>query len=81
MLTIKNLLPYGHEEGFEIKTWALGYNPNGHDSDNRAVFGELENGETRMCTQGDVYVMNSNGKTVAVYHLSFPDKMPEAGSK
>lgn len=31
-------------------------------------------GETDTFCNGDVYVMNDNGKTVAVYHLGTPKK-------
>lgn len=73
MFTIKSVSEEGMQWGKEIFDW--GYCPIGDTPTGRLAFWyrETEDKSKVWVDYGTVYVMNANGKTVAVYHLQFPD--------
>ncbi len=68
MMTIRHVAPSTHE--MVIQTRRVELYPKFASSDEvPAVFYERDDGSSVEVTEGTVYVMNDNGKTVAVYHL------------
>ena len=70
MLTVKLVEPNGNEQMWEVEqVWAV---PVGHgDHAVRFLWRSLEQGCLTTClgTYGNVYVMNSEGKTISRYTL------------
>lgn len=86
MLTIKNILPNDDEDVFPARrlTFSRAHVMQQTSDDYRSqipaeVFVEtdLPNHDVISLTEGTVYVMNDNGKTVATYHLSYPEPNDE----
>jgi hypothetical protein len=82
MLTVRHIAPNGFE--MIVQCEQVSFTPEGYiDDANRArpeVFIEKK-GETMIpISDGEIYVMNDAGKTVASYHLAYPSpvsKKPE----
>ncbi len=72
MMTIRHVAPSEHE--VVIQTRRVELYPKSTSSEGvPSVFYERDDGSTDEITQGTVYVMNDNGKTVAVYHLRYSE--------
>ena len=74
MLTLKKVAPDGFEHIAEVETAMLERQENEHPlKDLRryswVVTGELETGAVFMHTDGLIYVMNRDGKTIGSYNL------------
>lgn len=79
MFTVKILEPNGSERGFSIESWII--NPNQRivtDSGESnipitiiptTIYLYKDTHNVEEVREGDVYIMNANGKTVADYHL------------
>lgn len=88
MLTIKNVLPNNDEEVFTARR--LTFSParviknetgqTGHPTQlPDEIFAETDTPtkDVVVLDKGTVYVMNDNGRTVATYHLSYPEPNDE----
>jgi hypothetical protein len=79
MLTLRMIQPTGHEEIITVRRVSIHPPEPPHPGDENimtrtdSLFYELENGEVLHTIDGTVYVMNDYGKTVAVYHLHYPN--------
>lgn len=72
MLTARNVLLNGDEDVVEVNWIRKEHQDNPQPGDNKngeVITGSLQNGNLVVFTQGNVYVMNNNGKTVASYSL------------
>ncbi len=75
MLTVRHVAPNGTERVFEVvevlKMLEPNPNPQTNDDVERTVIAGVDSSNTHhMIVDGSVYVMNSSGKTVAVYGLT-----------
>ena len=68
MLTIRHIEASGHEE--IVTTSRVSYHPRTPDITRECVFWETTSGQTIEMDSGTVYIMNENGKTVAVYRFA-----------
>lgn len=68
MLTIRHIEVSGHEE--IMTTPRVSYHPRTPEMTRECVFWETVSGQTIEMDSGTVYVMNENGKTVAVYRFA-----------
>lgn len=77
MLTVRLIAPDGHERLKEMKY--VHYDPL-PDTPRVFLFPNEDglNDFAETINEGDVYIMNSNGKTVAVYHLGIQPKSDKA---
>lgn len=71
MLTVKLIDEHGQQEVFEATQVALVNPENAHTSDEKELRITHDGGVT-IVSSGQVFVMNSNGKTVADYLFSMP---------
>lgn len=70
MLGIKIVLPNGGESVFEANRVELASDEFSQSSDDKVLFLYRNDGIVKI-ESGDVYVMNSNGKTIADYHFGY----------
>ncbi len=75
MLTIRQVLPNGTERVFEVVEALKMFEPNptpctNDDTHLTVIAGVDSSNVHHMLSEGSVYVMNSAGKTVAVYGLT-----------
>ncbi len=78
MLTIKNVLPDGHEDVLPVErvSFSPGHSvesPSGNTGEKfpDSVYGDTGK-EVIPFLDGTVYVMNDSGRTVTTYHLRYP---------
>jgi hypothetical protein len=72
MLTAKVRFPDGSEVVKEVSS--VEYNPTEIMGFRGIMLFGTKEGQTTSIFEGDVYVMNENGKTIADYHLHIPKK-------
>lgn len=80
MFTVKHIAVTGEEGLYETDGTTCATLSNAPTSSSRAVMFTTPKGEIVTIDSGSVYVMNSNGKTVADYQLRDPRVIQTDGS-
>lgn len=78
MFTVRHIQPNEDESIFAADNVAYAFDIDAKTSSEKVVFAHHGNGVT-MISSGVVYVMNENGKTVAVY--DFPVPLPRGNKR
>ncbi len=74
MLTVRHIEESGAEDVLE--TEHVTFCPKQPEMTRECVFVETKNGSSREINTGQVFVMNENGKTVAIYRFSDIAEVP-----